>query len=125
MIGDTYKRPCHEPQPITKALLSEASDALKKQRLDSWTRIRDLGRNLSQYIHFDYCIASNKYEKRDKYHHYTKITRPALPKIKDAIEGNEWKWLILNDTKKTEVSVVPEIIKLFDKKYPNKSKYEN
>ena len=124
IIGQAYRRPQHEPQAITRAQLKEASEALHDRRMGSITKVRDLSRNLSQYIYFDYVIASGRYVEREKYDLFSKITMSKLPDIEKCIMGNSYKWVILNDTSSTDEMAVKEVIKMLDARFPRKSKFE-
>lgn len=115
----------HEPQAITLSLLKQASIITENDRLSSITTIRDFKRkNLSQYIYFDYAIATNACIKRKSYYAFKELTRQNLGDIIDIITNKKKKWICLNDSEKTQMDIIGDIIKALDTIYPQKCKYE-
>lgn len=122
--NDFYEQ-LHCVQPITLTLLQEASDLLEKERLESITRKRDFKiKNLSQYIYFNYAIASGKCEKRPGDYIFMELTEKKLKNIISEIKTNNNKWICLNDSSKTKTSIIKYIIDALNQKFPDKCHYE-
>lgn len=122
--GKFYEQ-LHCPQPITLSLLKEASEVLEKERINSITRKRDFnGKNLSQYIYFNYTIVSRKCEKKNGDYVYKDLTVNNLKSIIKEIECSKNKWICLNDSAKTKLSIIKDIIKELEEKFPDKCTYE-
>lgn len=111
----------HCSQAITLSILQEASELLEKERLDSITRKRDFKtKNLSQYIYFNYAIASNKCEKKLCDYVFKYMTKKELKSIINEIEVGNNKWICLNDSVKTELNTIKFIINALEQKFPAK-----
>ena len=121
--GHFYKQ-CHEVQPMTLSLLKEVTSIFQKEILDSITRKRDLKKNLSQYLYIDYAIASGKCEKREKYHSYKQLQKSSKKAIISIIKSKIYKWICINDTEKTDRSVINDIQDAFEKRFPHRCIYE-
>lgn len=122
--GEFYRQ-LHCTQPITLTLLQEASDLLEKEILNSITRKRDFRiKNLSQYIYFNYAIASNRCEKRPSDYIYKALTEKNLKSIVSGIKSEDNKWICLNDSSKTRLGIIKKIIDALEQKFPDKCIYE-
>lgn len=119
-----YFRQYHESQPITLSLLKEASKIFKKDMLESITRKRDNHKNLSQYIYYDYMIASGKCARRGPYFSYNELLGKKLKKIIKEIDERKHKWICLNDTAHANMNIIDSILIAFNNRYPNKCIYE-
>lgn len=121
--GKFYEQ-THDPQSITKTLIREASELLEVERLASITQKRDFDKNLSQYLYYDYAIATGQHEKRPGLHKFFELKRDKLPQILEHIKNRSTSWICLNDSKNTDKRVIPEITKTFQMLFPTPCKYE-
>lgn len=121
---DTFYEQTHDPQAITLSLLRETTDLLKEDMLASITRKRDFSKNYSQYIYFNYAICSGNYRFREKYHLFKELKTKNLPIIVDTIRNSTVKWICLNDSEKTDMNIIKDIIRALDMRYPRRCIYE-
>ena len=124
-----YYKQSHGAQPITLTLLKETVNLLKNNIKRSITRKRKLSKNLSQYMYFDYAILSKQSERRDSLTEYIAYSSKrsninTLNRLKSFIQKPSSPWLCFNDTQYTAIQHIPQIIDEFEKKFPEKSKYE-
>ena len=119
-----YYRQAHEPQPITLAQLKAAQKFLYNDIQKSITRIRDNSKNLSQYIYFNYVIATDQCEKRSHYSAFRELNLVYEEKNIKIIDSQSSKWVCLNDTERTSLSSIEKIVDALERRYPNKCVYE-
>lgn len=119
-----YYNQLHGAQPILLSSLKEASEGTENERLKSITQMRSLQLNYSQHLYFNYCICTHKCIKRNPSFFYTQMIKAKLKDIVKTISGNEIKEICLNDTIMTDLKIISSIQNVFEKKFPNRSKYE-
>lgn len=121
---DVFYEQTHDPQSITITLIKEAARLTEKERLDSITQKRNFAKNLSQYLYFDYAIATKQCVERKALHKFKSLKKEDAPEILRIINDRIVPWVCLNDSEKTSLSIIPIITKALQKRYPNKCKYE-
>lgn len=121
-----FVRPQHTCQPMFKSLCSKVYDELKDEILGSMTRTRT-ARNLNQYLYLDYAFYSCRIiPERISCRHFS-VAIASASKIRSFIANPDRNLMCINDvrlSKKRFETMQETILTAFEKKFPEKSRFE-
>lgn len=121
-----FIRPQHSCQPMFKSVCSEVYAALKDEILASMTRVRTAS-NMCHYIYMDYAYLKGRMiSERISCKHFSAAVTSAS-RLRKFIEKPYRKFMCLNDVKLGEkkfLDMQSSVIKAFEAKFPQKSRFE-
>lgn len=121
-----FLRPQHVCTPMLKSEVQEVYSAMKDRILQSMTTTRS-AKNLNQYLYLDYMYLKGKIinERLSKKHFSVGVV--SAKKLRQFIESPTHKLTCVNDVQLSEeryTELRQALIDAFERKLPNRSKYE-
>lgn len=121
-----FLRPQHVCTPMLKSEVQEVYTAMKERILQSMTTTRS-AKNLNQYLYLDYMYLKGKIinERLSKKHFSVGVV--SAKKLRQFIESPTHKLTCVNDVQLSEeryTELRQALIDAFERKLPNRSKYE-
>ena len=118
-------RPYHITSSITRESLEKVAELCKDQIPKTVSTLRQ-GKNVNQYIYSYYQYFTGGYENKTVHYKYFEIGDKTIRAITDEILRGEYQMLCLNDSDKMKDynRVKFLLTKSFEKKFPDKCKYE-
>ena len=121
-----FLRPQHTCQPMLKSEIKSVYDKLEKDILGSMTPTRT-EKNLNQYLYLDYMYLNGKIiNERQSKKHFS-VAWVSASKLRKFIEQPTHKLTCINDVHLSEERYTvlrTTLIEAFERRMPNKSKYE-
>lgn len=121
-----FLRPQHSCQPMFRSVCSKVYDSLKEEILTSMTRTRTAS-NMNQYLYLDYAFYSGRMisERISCKHFSAAVTSPS--RLRRFIRKPYRKFLCINDVRLGEQKfnqMQSAVIKAFEERFPQKSRFE-
>jgi hypothetical protein len=121
-----FLRPQHSCQPMFRSVCSKVYDSLKDEILTSMTRTRTAD-NMNQYLYLDYAFYSGRMisERISCKHFSAAVTSPS--RLRRFIRKPYRKFLCINDVRLGEQKfnqMQSAVIKAFEERFPQKSRFE-
>jgi len=124
-IGTLF-RPYHITTAFTKNTLNSVGELCESSIATTVTKLRQK-QNVNQYIYAYYHYFTNDYVDETINYKYFEISNATIDAITDEIEKGEFQMICLNDSDRVKdyTKLRSLLIQSFDRRFPDKCKYEN